>query len=86
MSVIPPTEEDKYFRYQTIQGYVHDMAAAMQDGVGGHAGVFSNSIDLAKIMQMYLQKEIMAAYSFLVLPLLTLSILVIIARKEIEEH
>lgn len=56
MSVIPPTEEDKYFRYQTIQGYVHDMAAAMQDGVGGHAGVFSNSIDLAKIMQMYLQK------------------------------
>jgi CubicO group peptidase (beta-lactamase class C family) len=56
MSIIPPTEVDNYFRYQTIQGYVHDMAAAMLDGVGGHAGIFSNSMDLAKIMQMYLQK------------------------------
>ena len=26
----------------------------MQDGVGGHAGLFSNSNDLAKLMQMYL--------------------------------
>lgn len=56
MSVIPPTEVDNYFRYQTIQGYVHDMAAAMQDGIAGHAGLFSNSLDVAKIMQMYLQK------------------------------
>jgi len=56
MSVIPPTEVDNYFRHQTVQGYVHDMAAAMEGGVGGHAGIFSNSMDLAKIMQMYLQK------------------------------
>ena len=56
MCVIPPTEVDDYFRYQTIQGYVHDMAAAMQDGVAGHAGLFSNSMDVAKIMQMYLNK------------------------------
>ena len=56
MSVIPPTEVDNYFRYQTIQGYVHDMGAAMMDGVAGHAGLFSNSMDVAKIMQMYLQK------------------------------
>ena len=54
--VIPPTENDKYFRNQVIHGYVHDMAAAMQGGVAGHAGVFSNSIDIAKMMQMYLQK------------------------------
>lgn len=54
MSIIPPTEIDNYFRYQVIQGYVHDMAAAMQDGVAGHAGLFSNAIDVAKIMQMYL--------------------------------
>lgn len=53
---IAPTEEDNYFRYQTIQGYVHDMAAAMQGGVSGHAGLFSNAIDVAKMMQMYLQK------------------------------
>jgi len=52
---IVPTEEDNYFRYQTIQGYVHDMGAAMQGGVGGHAGLFSNTNDVAKIMQMYLQ-------------------------------
>ncbi|MEH6538027.1 MAG: glycoside hydrolase family 3 N-terminal domain-containing protein [Psychroserpens sp.] len=53
---IIPTEIDDYFRYQKVQGYVHDMGAAMQNGVGGHAGVFSNANDVAKIMQMYLQK------------------------------
>ena len=53
---IVPTEIDDYYRYQKIQGYVHDMGAAMQNGVGGHAGVFSNANDVAKIMQMYLQK------------------------------
>lgn len=53
---IVPSENDDYYRYQTVQGYVHDMGAAMQDGVGGHAGVFSNANDIAKIMQLYLQK------------------------------
>jgi beta-N-acetylhexosaminidase len=56
MCTIVPTEIDNYYRYQTLQGYVHDMAAAMQDGVAGHAGLFSNAMDVAKIMQMYLQK------------------------------
>jgi beta-N-acetylhexosaminidase len=56
VSSIPPTEVDTYFRYQTIQGYVHDMEAAMEGGVGGHAGIFSNAMDIAKMMQMYLQK------------------------------
>jgi len=54
--VIPPTEVDNYFRYQTIDGYVHDMAAAMDGGVAGHAGVFSNAMDVAKMMQLFLQK------------------------------
>jgi beta-glucosidase-like glycosyl hydrolase/CubicO group peptidase (beta-lactamase class C family) len=53
---IPPTEEDTYFRHQTIRGYVHDQGAAMLGGVSGHAGLFSNANDVAKIMQMYLQK------------------------------
>jgi beta-glucosidase-like glycosyl hydrolase/CubicO group peptidase (beta-lactamase class C family) len=53
---IAPTEIDSYFRHQTIQGYVHDMGAAMEGGIGGHAGIFSNSMDVAKIMQLYLQK------------------------------
>lgn len=52
---IVPTEDDDYYRYQTIQGYVHDMGAAMQGGVGGHAGLFSTANEVAKIMQMYLQ-------------------------------
>ncbi|MFA5298665.1 MAG: glycoside hydrolase family 3 N-terminal domain-containing protein [Lutibacter sp.] len=53
---IVPTEKDNYYRFQLLQGYVHDMGAAMQGGVGGHAGIFSNANDIAKIMQMYLQK------------------------------
>ena len=51
---IVPTEIDFEFRSQLLRGYVHDMGAAMQGGVGGHAGLFSNANDLAKIMQMYL--------------------------------
>lgn len=54
--VIPPTENDNYFRHTIIQGYVHDMTAAMQGGVAGHAGIFSNAMDIAKMMQLYLQK------------------------------
>ncbi|ADV50389.1 Beta-N-acetylhexosaminidase [Cellulophaga algicola DSM 14237] len=52
---IIPSEEDNYYRYERVQGYVHDMGAAMLGGVGGHAGLFSNASDIAKIMQMYLQ-------------------------------
>ncbi len=51
-----PTEEDAYFRQRRVQGYVHDMGAAMLGGVSGHAGLFSNANDLAKIFQMLLQK------------------------------
>ena len=54
--IIAPTENDTYFRHQVLQGYVHDMAAAMEGGVAGHAGIFSNAMDIAKLMQMYLQK------------------------------
>jgi len=53
---IVPTEKDNYYRNQLVLGYVHDMGAAMQGGIGGHAGLFSNTNDVAKIMQMYLQK------------------------------
>ncbi|SHN17037.1 beta-glucosidase [Flavobacterium xinjiangense] len=53
---IPPTETDTYFRRQLLQGYVNDLSAALEGGVSGHAGVFSNAMDVAKIMQLYLQK------------------------------
>ncbi len=52
---IIPTENDELFRKQLIDGYVHDPGAAMLGGVAGHAGLFSNANDLAKLMQMYLQ-------------------------------
>jgi beta-N-acetylhexosaminidase len=55
-SEIVPTEIDNYYRNQLVHGYVHDMGAAMLGGVGGHAGLFANANDVAKIMQMYLQK------------------------------
>ena len=51
---IPPTEDDYYFRMQAVKGYVHDQGAAMLGGVSGHAGLFANANDVAKIMQMYL--------------------------------
>jgi beta-N-acetylhexosaminidase len=51
---IVPTENDLFFRRQLLRGYVHDPGAAMMGGVAGHAGVFSNANDIAKIMQMYL--------------------------------
>ncbi len=52
---IVPSENDTYWRMQQVQGYVHDMGAAMEDNIGGHAGLFSNANDVAKMMQMYLQ-------------------------------
>lgn len=55
-SQIVPSEVDNYFRNQTLQGYVHDMTAAIQGGVSGHAGLFSNSYEVAILMQMLLQK------------------------------
>lgn len=56
VSKIAPTEIDNYFRYTKIQGYVHDMGAAMLGGVAGHAGLFGNAYDVAQFMQMFLDK------------------------------
>lgn len=56
MERIPPTENDDYFRDRRIQGYVHDMGAAMLNQATGHAGLFSDAEDLAVLMQMLLNK------------------------------
>lgn len=55
-SQIAPTEDDKLFRKKILTGYVHDQGAAMHGGIAGHAGLFGNAIDLAKLGQMWLQK------------------------------
>ena len=52
---IVPTENDVIFRRQLMHGHVHDPGTAMLGGVGGHAGLFSNANDLAKLMQLFLQ-------------------------------
>ena len=54
LAQIVPTENDKLWRRQLVHGHVHDQGAAMQGGIGGHAGLFSNANDVAKVMQMYL--------------------------------
>jgi CubicO group peptidase (beta-lactamase class C family) len=45
---IPPTEIDTIFRKELVQADVHDERAYYMDGVAGHAGLFSNTIDIAK--------------------------------------
>lgn len=49
---IAPTENDLLFRKRQLQGDVHDQGAALKGGVAGHAGLFSNATDMAKLMQM----------------------------------
>ncbi len=64
-SSIAPTENDRVFRQQIIHGYVHDPGAAMLGGVCGHAGVFGNANDLAKLMQMYLNNGVYGGERYL---------------------
>ncbi len=49
-----PTEDDYIFRMRPVHGTVHDENAAMMGGISGHAGLFADADDLAKLMQMYL--------------------------------
>ncbi|MCH4823150.1 serine hydrolase [Gramella lutea] len=51
---IAPTEYDRLWRNQVVRGFVHDQGAAMQGGIGGHAGLFSTANDVAKLMQTYM--------------------------------
>jgi len=62
---IVPTEYDDYFRMQLLNGYVHDMGAAMLGGVSGHAGLFSNTQELAAIFQMLLNEGVYGGERFL---------------------
>jgi CubicO group peptidase (beta-lactamase class C family) len=51
-----PTEVDKYWRYTTVKGKVHDENAYLLGGVAGHAGLFSTAEDLSKILFLYLNE------------------------------
>jgi CubicO group peptidase (beta-lactamase class C family) len=54
--LIAPTEFDNYWRMKQIQGEVHDETASLLNGVAGHAGLFSSAEDIAKLLQMILNK------------------------------
>ena len=51
-SYCPPTQVDHFWRRSEIQGFVHDETAAIFGGKAGHAGLFANAYDLAKLMLM----------------------------------
>lgn len=55
-SEIVPTEKDPRWRGGIVRGEVHDESALLMGGVGGHAGLFSNSRDLAILFQMLLNE------------------------------
>ncbi|MFK7972355.1 MAG: glycoside hydrolase family 3 N-terminal domain-containing protein [Bacteroidia bacterium] len=70
----PPSAVDDYWRREKLQGYVHDEASAVFGGVAGHAGLFSNTYDLAKLFfmlknggtygnQQYLRPETVEAFT-----------------------
>jgi beta-N-acetylhexosaminidase len=61
---IAPTENDKLFRKSLLIGTVHDQGAAMHGGVAGHAGLFSDANDLAKLGQMLLQEGNYGGYQY----------------------
>ena len=63
-SSIIPTEDEKNYRTQLLQGFVHDPGASLLGGIGGHAGLFSNATDLASVMQLFLNKGKYAGLSF----------------------
>lgn len=56
LSRIVPTEVDTFFRMTLLHGKVHDESAALLGGISGHAGLFSSANDLAKLMQLYLNR------------------------------
>ncbi len=53
---ILPSGIDLIWPRGTIRGIVHDPSASLLGGVSGNAGLFGNSRDLAKIMQMLLDE------------------------------
>ena len=62
---IAATEVDDYFRHELIRGSVHDEGASTMGGIAGHAGLFSNATDLAKLYLMLLNKGMWEGKTYL---------------------
>lgn len=54
-AIIAPSEMDEAFRKCEVRGTVHDPGAAMMEGIGCHAGLFSNAYDLAELGEAWLR-------------------------------
>ena len=54
-ALIAPTEHDLAFRNCVVHGRVHDPGAAMQGGVGCHAGLFCNAYELTELGEAWLR-------------------------------
>jgi CubicO group peptidase (beta-lactamase class C family) len=50
---IVPTENDRFWRKQLLQGHVHDPNAALYGGIAGNAGLFSNASDIGILLTMW---------------------------------
>lgn len=55
--IVPSVAED-FLRGDSVQGYVHDEAAALLGGVSGNAGLFSTAREVAAIFQMILDRGV----------------------------
>lgn len=61
---LAPTEDDHYFRYQVLQGYVHDPSAAVFGGVSGNAGLFSTAQEVSVILTMLMNGGILEGHRY----------------------
>jgi CubicO group peptidase (beta-lactamase class C family) len=52
---IAPTEQDTAWRKRMLVGEVHDENSWRLDGVSGHAGLFSDAVDLLRFGEVFLQ-------------------------------
>lgn len=52
---IAPTELDTAWRHRMLVGEVHDENAARLDGVSGHAGLFSDALDMVRFGEFLLR-------------------------------
>jgi CubicO group peptidase (beta-lactamase class C family) len=62
---ITPSEHDEYWRMTDIDGTVHDMGSAMLGGVSGHAGLFSDALEVGALMQMLLNKGTYGGHQYI---------------------
>ena len=65
MSIVP-TEVDNLVRKRLLWGEVHDLNAYLMGGVAGHAGIFSNAVDLAKFCSTLVDLAISISNSTLI--------------------